>query len=350
MDSSPILRMVDSNLNRLAEGLRILEDVARMVLDDVDLTQQLKSLRHNLIRADLSFNVELLNSRDSTADVGVTLEVAGEGKQKDLPLIVVANSRRSQESLRELEELAKMPEMASRLDSDMFKKARFDLYTIEQKVTSRLLRQDKAKKISGLYVIIDTQALRGKNPLEATRQVIAAGVKVIQFRDKTQPKKLVIPNAAEILDLCRQNDVLFIMNDYLDVALAVDADGLHIGQDDLPFEVARRLLPLDKVLGCSVFTPEQTLEAEAAGADYIAVGSIYPTSSKGDANVVGVERLRQVKKVARTPVVAIGGINLNNAREVIECGADSLCVISAVLNAVDITRSAREIIKIIEDN
>jgi thiamine-phosphate pyrophosphorylase len=143
MDSSPAIRIIDANLNRLAEGLRVLEEIARMVLDDTALTAQLKALRHDLIRADLPFNLELLRARDSTGDVGVTLEVTGESKSKDLPLIVIANSRRVQESLRVLEEFAKLPEMASRLDSNKFKNARFESYTLEQELIDRLIQKDK---------------------------------------------------------------------------------------------------------------------------------------------------------------------------------------------------------------
>jgi len=347
--NTPVTRIIDANFNRLAEGLRILEEIARMILDDTPLTQQLKTLRHDLIRGDLPFNLELLQSRNASHDVGITLEVNGESKHKDLPLVAVANSRRAQESLRVLEEMGKLPEASQVLNSDKFKQARFELYTLEQKLVSRLLLQDKMKKITGLYVIIDTEVLRGRSHLEAARQVIDAGVKVIQLRDKIWKKKQVLPVARELRALCRQNDVLFIMNDYLDVALAVEADGLHIGQDDLPVEVARKLLPFDKVLGCSAATVEEALTAEAAGAGYVAVGAIYPTSSKDNIDAVGVERLRQIRKAIKVPLVAIGGINRNNAREVIEAGADSVCVISAVLNAPDMIRAAREIIELIEE-
>jgi thiamine-phosphate pyrophosphorylase len=348
MEHPSIIRILDENLNRLAEGLRVLEDIARMILNDTPLTQQLKSLRHNLIRADFPINLQLIQSRDSVSDIGSTMDVKGEKKSKDLPEIAVANSRRVQESLRVLEEMAKVAETNLKLDSEVFRKARFEIYTLEQKLISRLLRRDKSSKISGLYVIIDTQTLRGKNHLEATRQVIQAGVKIIQLRDKTMPKKLLIPIAREIQELCHRNDALFIMNDYLDVALAIEADGLHIGQEDLSVEQARKFLPLDKILGVSVTSVELTRKAEAAGADYIAVGAMYPTSSKDDIKVVGLERLRRIKKIARTPVVAIGGIHKDNAREVLKAGADSICVISAVLNSLDVIRAARDLIEIIE--
>ena len=157
-----------------------------------------------------------------------------------------------QESLRVLEEIAKTPGMD--LDPEKFKQARFALYTLEKTLLSRVLRQDKVKRISGLYLVVDTRTLKGRSHLEVAAQAIQGGVKIIQLRDKTSSKKELIAIALGLRDLCARNDVLFIINDYLDVALAVNADGLHVGQDDLPVEVARRLLPIDKILGCSVCT------------------------------------------------------------------------------------------------
>lgn len=138
MKSSPAMRIIDENLNRLAEGLRVLEDIARMVLDDAKLTSQLKTLRHDLVRGDLPFNLQLLEARDSSADVGAAMEVSGEEKKKDLPLIALTNSRRAQEALRVLEDLTKLPEISPHLDSDKFRKARFELYTIEKNLVERL--------------------------------------------------------------------------------------------------------------------------------------------------------------------------------------------------------------------
>lgn len=138
MKSSPAFRIIDENLNRLAEGLRVLEDIARMILDDEKLTGQLKTLRHDLVRGDLPFNLQLLEARDSSADVGAAMEVRGEEKKKDLPLIALINSRRAQEALRVLEDLAKLPEISTHMDSGKFRKARFELYTVEKKLVARL--------------------------------------------------------------------------------------------------------------------------------------------------------------------------------------------------------------------
>jgi thiamine-phosphate pyrophosphorylase len=349
MNNSAVIRIIDANLNRLAEGLRVLEEAARMVLDDADLTGRLKALRHDLIRGDLPFNLELLQTRDSVRDVGVDLEVAGEAREKDLALITVANSRRAQESLRVLEELAKLPEFIARIDSNKFKQARFELYTLEKDLVFRLTRQARIKKISGLYAVIDTQILGKRDPLEAAGGIIEAGVKIIQLRAKITPKNQLLPLARDLQALCRLHDVLFIVNDYLDIALAIEADGLHIGQEDLPVETARRLLPLNAILGVSASSPEEVRSAEKAGVDYLGVGAIFPTSSKDDIKVVGLERIHQIRPLTRLPMVAIGGINKENARSVMEAGADSVCIISAILGAEDITLAAREIIQIIED-
>ncbi|MFC2020966.1 thiamine phosphate synthase [Chloroflexota bacterium] len=351
-NQNQILRIMDANFNRIGEGLRLLEEIARLLLDDTDLTQQLKTMRHELIRGDASFQQQLLQSRNAAGDVGADMEVAGEEKRKEIPILVVANARRVQESLRTLEELAKLPDTPAELDSEKFKQARFNLYTIEQELMSRLMRQDKLKLISGLYVIVDTQLLKGRHHLEVAGQAIRGGAKTIQLRDKVSSKKELLPVAQQLKTLCAEHNVLFIMNDYLDVALDSDADGLHLGQDDLPVKVARKLLPPGKVIGCSTSTPEQAVTAQSEGADYIAVGAVYPTSSKISAitppRVVGLETLRQVRQAVTTPLVAIGGITAENAADVVAAGADSLAVISAVLAAESPESASRQIAEIFE--
>ncbi len=341
--SRQTLRIIDANLNRIGEGLRLLEDLARLLLNDATLTQQLKTMRHELVTSDWSFNQQLLQSRDSESDVGISIEAPEQGKQRELPIMVVANARRVQEALRTLEELAKIPDTTSKLDSEKFKQARFNLYTIERMLLSRLLRKDKVKSIPGLYVIIDTQALKGRSHIEVASQAIRGGAKTVQLRDKLQSKKELLPIAQQLKNLCTEHNVLFIMNDYLDLAIASDADGLHLGQNDLPIKVARKLLPMDKILGCSTTTVDQAITAESEGADYIAAGSIYPTSSKETAKVIGLERLLQIRQAISLPLVAIGGITKDNAAEVLAAGADSVAVISAILQAESPEEATRQI-------
>ncbi len=343
-----IRRVIDANLNRTGEGLRVLEDIARLVLDDAVLSQQLKLMRHELVRGELTFNKQLVEARDSEHDVGASTLAPGQEKEKELPLVVVANARRVQESLRTIEELAKTQDTIPKLDPEQFKQARFNLYTIERELLSRLLRRDRAPHLSGLHAIIDTQALKGRSHLEVARQIIQGGAKTLQLRDKLTSKKELLPIAQQLKALCAEHNVLFIVNDYLDLALATDADGLHLGQDDLPITVARKLMPIDKILGCSTTTVDQAIAAESDGADYVAIGSIYPTPSKEKAVIVGLERLRQVRQAVKLPLVAIGGITKDNAAEVIACGADSVAVISAILGAESPKEAAREIVARIE--
>ena len=337
--SKRILRIIDANLDRAGEGLRVLEDLARFGLDDADLSKRLKETRHRLLTAVWIPQAKLLDARNSGRDVGADLETADQQQPRDLPDTVVANARRVQEALRVIEEMA----VYTGQDAAPFRQARFELYKLEQPLFSQLVRRDKTARLRGLYAIIDTAALQGRRHAEAAREVIRGGAGTIQLRDKTTPKKDLLPIAGELKNICAENNVLFIVNDYLDLALAVNADGLHLGQDDLPVPAARRLLNINQLLGVSTRTPEQAAAARDGGADYIGVGAMYTTASRDNAEVVGPERLSEIRETAGLPIVAIGGINADNVTKVIEAGAEAAAVISAVLGTADIAAAAREI-------
>ena len=342
------LRIIDANLNRIGEGLRLLENLSRLLLNDTALTQQLKTMRHELITSDWPSYQQLLQARNSEGDVGINIKAPEQEKPRELPALVAANAKRVQESLRTVEELAKLPGTMPKLDPEKFQRARFNLYTLEQELLSRLLRRDKTKHMRGLYVIIDTQALQGRNYIEVANQAIQGGAKTIQLRDKLLNKKELLPIAQQLRNLCADKGALFIVNNYLDLALATDADGLHLGQKDLPTEVARQLLPIGKILGCSTTNANQATAAESEGADYIAVGSIFPTPSKETAKVIGIEGLRRIRQAVTLPLVAIGGINKDNIAEVMAAGADSVAVIRAVLQAESPEEAARQIVTRLE--
>ncbi len=340
------LRIIDASLNRIGEGLRVLEEYARFSLNDTSLTQQLKNLRHRLVRVDSKLQKQLLQGRDSSGDVGVDMEVPDENKQRDVSGTIAANARRVQESLRVMEEIARDPDLA--LESNSYKQARFELYTIEQELFSRMLRQDKLKRLAGLYVIIDVSFLKGRSLTEVATQAIRGGATTIQLRDKERRRREFFDAAMELKKVCARHDVLFIINDSLEVALASDADGLHVGQDDLPVAVARRLLPIDKILGCSARTLDEAAKARSEGADYLGVGAIYPTTTKDGAVATGTEIIKEIKKAVDLPLVAIGGINKNNLKDVMQAGADAAAVISAVMGAADVAKATRQLVKIIE--
>jgi thiamine-phosphate pyrophosphorylase len=209
---------------------------------------------------------------------------------------------------------------------------------------SRISRRDKIERISGLYVILDRQFLAGKDELDIAVQIIEGGTRVIQLRDKQSKKGELLLVAQKLQELCSQAGVLFIINDYLDLVMAVDADGLHIGQEDLPLPVVRKELPIDKIVGCSITTVSQATKAQNEGADYIAVGSIFPTTTKKEATVVGVDTLKELKRIVSTPLVAIGGINQNNIDKVVTAGADAVAVISAVLGEKDVRGAVQKLV------
>jgi thiamine-phosphate pyrophosphorylase len=345
--------MIDANLNRSSEGLRVLEDVARFFLNNAELSQRLRTLRHDLARETKSLSVGLLSQRDSEHDVGHPHPIPPKERELNMKTtspqglldLVTANAKRVEESLRVVEELAKLPELSAMLNSASFEQMRFALYTLERDLISRISRRDKSERISGLYVILDRQFLAGRDELGMAGQVIEGGARVIQLRDKQSKKRELLLVAQKLRELCSQAGVLFIINDYLDLAMAVDADGLHIGQEDLPLPVVRKELPIDKIVGCSVTTTIQATKAQNEGADYIAVGSIFPTKTKKEATVVGVDILKELKRIVSTPLVAIGGINQNNVGEVVSAGADAVAVISAVLGEKDVRRAVQKLVE-----
>jgi hydroxymethylpyrimidine kinase/phosphomethylpyrimidine kinase/thiamine-phosphate diphosphorylase len=195
--------------------------------------------------------------------------------------------------------------------------------------------------IKGLYLITDHN--RDNRLVERVRAAVRGGVRIVQYRDKESSKLEQTRLANELAKLCYATETLFVINDSVELALACNADGVHLGQQDMTPAEARALLGPDKIIGISTRTLEQARKAEADGADYIAIGSLFPTGSKGDAKHVGVDRLREIRHAITTPLIAIGGINRSNIGEVVDAGADSVAVISAVMQNSDPAMASREL-------
>jgi thiamine-phosphate pyrophosphorylase len=189
---------------------------------------------------------------------------------------------------------------------------------------------------SPLYAILDRSVAAGGRDLPALLEaVLAGGCRLVQLREKTMPMSDLLPLARRLAQQCRQTGALFMVNDRADLALAADAGGLHVGQDDLPAKDARRLLRPGMILGVSTHDEEQARRAVADGADYVAVGSIFPTGSKAGFQLVGPQLIRQVRAIVPVPLVGIGGITADNAPAVLAAGADGVAVISAICAAPD---------------
>lgn len=201
-----------------------------------------------------------------------------------------------------------------------------------------------------LYVVTDRDILKGRDLCKSIEESIKGGATVVQLREKDISSLDFYKIAMEVKEVTSKYNVPLIINDRLDIALACDADGLHIGQGDLPLEIARKLLGQDKIIGVSVRTVEEGLKAKETGADYLGVGAIYPTGSKDDATLIGIGRLKQIKENVNLPIVAIGGISKNNCREVIRAGADGIAVISAVFGQEDILKASKELKSLVKCN
>jgi len=187
--------------------------------------------------------------------------------------------------------------------------------------------------LRGLYVILDPNLAGGRDIVKIARDAVVGGARAIQWRDKTREKGLQLPDVQGIAAVCRGARVPLIINDDADLALAVGAAGVHVGQKDLPVLVVRRLGPFGWIVGASANTVDEARQAEIDGADYVSVGNLFGTSSKDDTRPATLETLREVKAAVRVPVCAIGGINETNVDSVIAAGADMAGVISAVVAA-----------------
>ncbi|MBI4492849.1 MAG: thiamine phosphate synthase [Chloroflexi bacterium] len=196
---------------------------------------------------------------------------------------------------------------------------------------------------SGLYLVTDDR-LPLASLLEKTRQALEAGVRVVQFRDKRATKRELLARGAPLRDLCAARGALFLVNDHLDVALALEADGVHVGQDDFPADRARALLGSGALLGLSVSAVDEAVAAPGLQVDYLGVGAMYPTDTKPDAEYGGLELLRAVRRQVPLPLVGIGGITLERAPEVIAAGADGVAVVSAVYGAPDAGLAAERLL------
>jgi thiamine-phosphate pyrophosphorylase len=201
-----------------------------------------------------------------------------------------------------------------------------------------------------VYLVTDAGLSRGRPARLVVEAALGGGVTVVQYREKSAGTRAMVEEARVLRELCRSAGVPFIVNDRVDVALAVDADGVHVGQDDMPAGLARRLIGRGKILGVSAGTPEEARRAEADGADYIGASPIFDTPTKTDAPpAMGVEGLRRLAAAVGVPVVAIGGVNAGNAASMIAAGASGVAVVSAIVAAEDVEAAARELRGVVDE-
>jgi thiamine-phosphate pyrophosphorylase len=286
-------QIIDANINRVSEGLRVIEDYVRFIAKHKPITDQLATLRKKINRTETeTTKIAHLRARQTGTDM----------REKEPPPVrlsiqetLIANFKRVEEGLRTLEEYT---------GNALYNNARYDVYMLEKEV---VLLAEKPVIKKGIYLISDDPAI--------LKQGMQWGCALVQLRDKTATKEQIYNKALTIKEMALLFDVPWLINDYLDIALLTDANGLHTGQDDLPVPTLRHLMGDHKLLGRTTHTHEQGIIAQEGGADYVSVGPIWETPSKPNRAGIGFDYLNQASQL-EIPYVAIGGINRSNISEI----------------------------------
>ena len=197
-----------------------------------------------------------------------------------------------------------------------------------------------------VYLVTDTVYFNDANIWNKMEAALRGGVTLVQYRDKTQESRILYERALKMKALCDKYNVPMLVDDRADIAFAVGAAGVHVGQSDLPAGIARRMLGADAIIGVSAHNAKEALAAEAAGADYLGCGAVYPTGTKKDTSVIGVEGLKAIRAVTKLPFVGIGGVTLANYRDVLNAGADGAAIVSAILSADDIESTVQKFVQL----
>lgn len=310
-------RIIDANLNRAAEGLRVVEDIARFYFNSEEFSRKLKFFRHRLRKKMLDLNPKLIFLRDSKNDIGLTVsrQTRLDDKKNCLDL-VSSNFKRIQEALRTIEENLKVVSQYKR--SKSIEKLRFEIYTLEKQFASLFAN----KLPQGIYGIISEKYSNGETIQSVVKEMIKDNIKIIQYSEKQNQKsfKIMYDECKKIRELTLDQGVIFIINDYLELAMLVDADGVHLGQDDISVENARRVVG-NKIIGVSTHSPKEAQHAEKSRADYITAGPVFKDDPKKKDEGAGLKYLEYAVQNSNLPVVAIGGINEYNLTQVLKKGA-----------------------------
>lgn len=321
-------RILDAAANRCREGLRVVEDFARFALDDAFLTSELKRLRHDLAVCLARLPAEwLIAFRDTPGDVGTSIATASEARRDDAAHVAVVNFKRAQESLRSLEEYGKLLDAGF---SAAIEQLRYRGYTLERAVMNTA-RNTEQLAHAQLYALID-----GRKSVEEferlAAELVAASVHLIQLRDKALSDRELLDRARRLRRLTAGSATLFIMNDRPDLAALAEADGVHVGQDELSVQDCRRIVGHHRLVGVSTHSIEQARRAVIDAADYLGVGPVFEGLTKHFSQLPGLDLVRQVAAEIRLPAFAIGGITFENLEQVRAAGLHRVAVRGALLS------------------
>ena len=339
-------RIIDANANRARESLRLLDDYCRFVLDDGCLTAELKGIRHELagLLDTIPSNV-LLCSRETIHDVGTTIATAGEMERSSPRDVARINMKRLQESLRSLEEFGKM--FAVNL-AEGLERLRYRTYTLERAI---MLGHDARQILDAVRLCVLLTGSQCTAALDWTiAEAAAGGASIFQLREKEFDDRRLLKRARDVRRWTRQAGALFIVNDRPEIARLSEADGVHLGQDDMPVHEARKIVGPDALIGVSTHDIGQVRQAILDGASYIGIGPTFSSVTKHFEALSGLEFIKQVRMETSLPAFAIGGVNLETIQSVVDVGARRVAVSSAIATADDPRMVARLLRQAIESN
>ena len=343
--SDPIaLRIIDANLNRAREALRVMEEYARFGLDDAELSAALKEARHALVAGvPQAVARRLLLHRATAADVGREIRTDAEFVRSGAVHVVQAAAKRLAEALRAIEEYGKTIDVAF---AGSMERLRYRAYELEQRL---LLTVRAVERFGGvrLYVLV-TESLCGRAWLDTAEAALRGGADCLQLREKQLSDKELVKRAAQLSDLCHRYDAICVVNDRPDIATVTGADGVHLGQDDMSVASARRVLASTALVGRSTHTVDQVRLAAEECPDYIAVGPMFDTPTKPQDRIAGPATLAMAQACTALPLVAVGGIDADNAGTVLTAAECCLCVCTAVIAQPDAERAARRLRSMID--
>ena len=331
-------RIIDANINRVSEGLRVIEDIERFIFEKREIAKEIREVRH-LVRKSFQSS-KLIQNRSSNTDIGFQISQQSTlDKKEDIETLLISNFKRVEEGLRSIEECLKISGYYQ--ESKLYEQMRFKVYDLEKKVFSNVLPQ------TDIYGITGEKFSKGRSNIEVAKDMIDAGVKIIQYREKDKSKREKYEDCLVIRQLTKKANVTFIVNDDIDIAILTQADAIHIGQGDMPIEKVKEIAP-DKIIGLSTRNREQAIDAVKVGANYIGVGPIFNTSTKEDTeHCEGLNYLKWVSENISIPNVAIGGITEENIASVKECGGQYYAMISELTSADSMSAKVKSIRKIL---
>lgn len=345
-DQTDLHRILDASSNRAREGLRVIEDFVRFALDDRHLTEQVKNLRHRLTEVcGLIPAHSLLAARDTRGDVGTGLHSRSEMQRPSLQHVVQADFKRVEEACRSLEEYGKgISGEFSRAAGDL----RYRTYTLERAVLTTAHARERLLDRDVYLILTESLCRNGSGPV--LKEAMAAGVGIVQIREKQMSDRDLLAHARRIREKTAENGVLLIMNDRPDLAVLVDADGVHVGQEELPVAEARRIVGPRRIVGVSTHSLDQAREAVLDGADCIGIGPVFPTSTKSFRKLAGLEYVAAAAREITLPGFCIGGITSENVAGVLRAGARRIAVSSAICSAEDPGEAAARLIELVRSS